>query len=52
MEGVGGTFSGQKPAENVVSNMLALEVSKAGLPSMGDAAGQVQTGSGTALRVS
>lgn len=32
MEGEGGKFFGQKPAENVVSNMLALEVSQAGLP--------------------
>lgn len=49
MQGVGGKLFAQKPADNVVGNVLALEVSQAGLPSplqlqMGNAAGQVQAG--------
>lgn len=49
VEGVGGKLFAQKPADNVVSNVLALEVSQAGLPSplqlqMGNSAGRVQAG--------
>lgn len=50
MQGVGGKLFAQKPADNVVvGNVLALEVSQAGLPSplqlqMGNAAGHVQAG--------
>lgn len=48
MEGAGGKFFGQKPAGSMVSDMLALMVSQAGIPSpqlspVGIAAGQVQS---------
>lgn len=33
MEGAGGKFLGQKPAGSVVSDVLALMVSQAGIPS-------------------